>query len=754
MLISRMMAAWCIETPILGVELEDMTNTTPNVPRVVLRLLHTVQDYEELSDETILSVANENVLSPEFNEHREYISESISAIPDRVRPKLAALEDDAKERNRQWIDADNAYNKSKKWVTYPSGIVISGLILLALASIVDAFAPSGRIVNLFDYSSFMNSTPRDAALGIFLIVVAAGSYAIMRSTRKELSVRSGRNLASQNSHSARQTLFRRLESEVDTELREIASERVAMLQGRLKVPPIAPGLVEADDQDFSDTKTITTLRAFIARSRTSAVALAGARGIGKSSTIRTLTADCELFDVAVVIPAPVRYDADSMLRRIRRDLAMQILDQEGATGTLEKIATSEARMLDLGKRRQVMLSFVAGVALILFTTILRAGAIDLGIGGVAGFGFIFYSASMAVGQVGRRVGVRNTNRVNNAIAEIQHLDYSTEVTADSKITTGLDSLMFGSEESASKSRRARDLERVEHIEELRRFVMKDTAARREAGDSNPLPVAIAIDELDKLSSSESVLEVINSIKDLFRLNGVHFIVSVSDEALESFNLRSVGRRDAFDSAFDEIVRVEPLTLDQARSVIGSRTIGFPEPLVAVCYAISGGLPREMIRLARRVVALSVELGESELEKIASVLVHQECTNLMRTIARGAEGLCLNDSALAEHVFLRLKYAAHIRYPDELRSLLMESSAQLVPAKSPLMLLARNQLDIGSLVVGVVAGWVPEGDDGYGTWEALVKSICGLSSPEGWTASERELLLTQARGLQQDSLEPD
>ena len=61
---------------------------------------------------------------------------------------------------------------------------------------------------------------------------------------------------------------------------------------------------------------------------------------------------------------------------------------------------------------------------------------------------------------------------------------------------------------------------------------------------------VAIDELDKLPNDTSVVRLINGLeKDMFHLPGVHFVITVSEDALESFSARGVPIRDAFDSAF-------------------------------------------------------------------------------------------------------------------------------------------------------------------------------------------------------------
>jgi hypothetical protein len=96
---------------------------------------------------------------------------------------------------------------------------------------------------------------------------------------------------------------------------------------------------------------------------------------------------------------------------------------------------------------------------------------------------------------------------------------------------------------------------------------------------------------------------------------VHFVVSVSMEALASFELRGVHVRDAFDSSFDMIIEVQPMTGLEALAVLESRVAGFPPLAGAACHAWSGGLPRELLRIARRMIEVNRDSG------IASPILH-------------------------------------------------------------------------------------------------------------------------------------
>ena len=118
------------------------------------------------------------------------------------------------------------------------------------------------------------------------------------------------------------------------------------------------------------------------------------------------------------------------------------------------------------------------------------------------------------------------------------------------------------------------------------------------------PVAIAIDELDKLANVDEAIAAVNGLKDLFHIPNTHFVVSVSEDALRRFAMRGVPFRDVFDSAFDTIVRLQVPSPYEAWGMLVRRSgelQGFPMPVVLFCYVWSGGVPRDIIRSARACV---------------------------------------------------------------------------------------------------------------------------------------------------------
>ncbi|MCG8918495.1 transcriptional regulator [Actinokineospora sp. PR83] len=184
-------------------------------------------------------------------------------------------------------------------------------------------------------------------------------------------------------------------------------------------------------------------------------------------------------------------------------------------------------------------------------------------------------------------------------------------------------------------------------------------------------VVIILDELDKILSPEQAQDFVNEVKALFTLDvpGFLFLVSVSEDALATFERRGLSLRDAFDSAFDVIVRLEFLRLEDTRAILTGRILGLPEPFVCLCHCLSGGLPRELVRVAREVTAEPGDLAEVCARLVAADL-HGKVSSLRTVVAHGAHDDTLT-ADLVRHVDAHtstepatlLSAAAHPPIPD-------------------------------------------------------------------------------------------
>jgi hypothetical protein len=149
-------------------------------------------------------------------------------------------------------------------------------------------------------------------------------------------------------------------------------------------------------------------------------------------------------------------------------------------------------------------------------------------------------------------------------------------------------------------------------------------------------LVVGIDEIDKIHDAVSAERFINEVRAIFGTPNCLYLVSVSDEALIGFQQRSPALRAAFDSAFDEMIRVDRLSLADVGELLRRRVAGISDPFIALCYVLSGGLPRDALRTARALV--EVRSGQrGEIGDMAKALVTRELSLIKQTLLRGITG---------------------------------------------------------------------------------------------------------------------
>ena len=166
----------------------------------------------------------------------------------------------------------------------------------------------------------------------------------------------------------------------------------------------------------------------------------------------------------------------------------------------------------------------------------------------------------------------------------QHLKYIRFTTADTR-TSGFGQSRFGLLVSFSRGRTLteRDLGYAGRVASFCEYL--DGHRRRNGG-----PILIAIDELDKIRDRQQAIDVINRLKDLFKIDGVRFVIAVLDEVLHEFTARGIPARDAFESAFDDVIEIPRLKAKESCNLLQSYFLNLPEPVALFCHSWSAGLP--------------------------------------------------------------------------------------------------------------------------------------------------------------------
>ena len=159
---------------------------------------------------------------------------------------------------------------------------------------------------------------------------------------------------------------------------------------------------------------------------------------------------------------------------------------------------------------------------------------------------------------------------------------------------------------------------------------EDVAAWWRSRNNGEGRVVIGIDEVDKILDGERAEAFLNDIKAVFGVPGCLYLVSLSEDALAVFARRALSIRTAFDSAFDEVVAVTPMTYQNSEKLLIKRVAGLPRPFVALCHVLAGGLPRDLVRAARGLINSARWGKETTLPELASTLVRHELDSLRQS----------------------------------------------------------------------------------------------------------------------------
>lgn len=355
-----------------------------------------------------------------------------------------------------------------------------------------------------------------------------------------------------------------------------------------------------------------------------AIGLAGPRGVGKTTLLSSLTRT-RLFhhpespgsQIGVLVSAPVRYDSVEFITQILAAVCREVIHAGGPTqrltppgylaGTASAVRRTAAGVLlvsalaaipvALGwlevNRRQLVLLGLAALAVIsaavLFDAVGVARRIDRR--------FRYTSAAATGSAIARSSGQRIRDLIGAAGTILNRLYFREE----RSLSAGLKlPIPLGIEANGSGNLlyEGRPWTTPEIVQQFRQFAgaLNDSGYR----------VIIAIDELDKVDDDEEVIRLLNDIKALFGLTNCYFLIAVSISAMVRFQQRGLPFQDAFESALEEVIYVEPLTATETVELLQRRLTGIPTTAALVCHVLGAGLPRDIIRALRNLVGSAAQ----------------------------------------------------------------------------------------------------------------------------------------------------
>ena len=178
---------------------------------------------------------------------------------------------------------------------------------------------------------------------------------------------------------------------------------------------------------------------------------------------------------------------------------------------------------------------------------------------------------------------------------------------------------------------------------LRRF-MQDIAKEFEKSSH---AVVVGIDEIDRIGSLDHAERFVGEIKATFGVEKCFFLVAVAEDVGSIFAQRATAGRSILENAFDDIVVVEPLSFRETRDLLIKRVPGFTDSFAYLAYALSGGLPRELIRVTRRLVEVNQESHTADLhprlQDLAFALVKEELVEAIRATRNQVSLLTLHSN---------------------------------------------------------------------------------------------------------------
>jgi hypothetical protein len=482
-----------------------------------------------------------------------------------------------------------------------------------VASLVAVLGGAVAALVGFITSSSANTGVKAAAAAVAVLVTfTATLFAARRARRTRVDAERVQEEVLEKQRRARE----RLEGElVLPELRAVINELRETRFGRTFRPDHVSGLKDLSDPKYDvPTGATTELTELLTRRlEKGSVGVAGPRGAGKTTLLRVaaegrLPWDKEVPPLGVIVSAPVRYEAREFIPHLFAKLCLRVLGPIADKARVDRARRERLRsLLTLGAVTYGLAAVVAGAyAATAKTAGQRPWVLTLAITAGAGAALMLVLPPLLSRMRATRYDDSLEGQAREHLQALRYLEtrseeWSSELSMKAAKIAG----------KTSVSLAAQPFTIPELTSNYEDFVTRIAAKRA---------VVIGIDELDKMASIEEAQRFLNDIKSLFGQPQAYYLISLSDDAMSAFEQRGLPLRDVFESVFDDVLRVEPLRLSESATLLRRRVIGMPPPFAGLCHALSGGLPRELIRAAREAVWIAKTLGKPELATVAQRLV--------------------------------------------------------------------------------------------------------------------------------------
>ena len=163
----------------------------------------------------------------------------------------------------------------------------------------------------------------------------------------------------------------------------------------------------------------------------------------------------------------------------------------------------------------------------------------------------------------------------------------------------------------------------------------DAAAVRAA---TAVRLVIGVDSMDQIENPAEACMFLDELSAVFGTPHCVYLLAIKPSTLAAVDQRTVPLKTSSGGLFDEMVWVEALTLGQAAGLLDYRVTGMPGEFIALCYVLSGGLPRELLRVARAVCASSDPVRGISLADATTSVINDEIQALRHRAMASAASL--------------------------------------------------------------------------------------------------------------------
>ncbi len=145
---------------------------------------------------------------------------------------------------------------------------------------------------------------------------------------------------------------------------------------------------------------------------------------------------------------------------------------------------------------------------------------------------------------------------------------------------------------------------------------------------------VCFDELDRLGTDKQALLFLSEVKAILGVPHVHYLISVAEDVGAAFVRRGLPHRDATDSSLDDVVHVQPCSHAESVAIMSKRATDLTPPYVLLAHALSGGIPRDLIRYGRRILEMHEDISTArqtpavELTDISRRIILEELSDTL------------------------------------------------------------------------------------------------------------------------------